>query len=518
MRCFLTTLFLLCISVMLLGQHQNIRIDNGVRNPKEPSIMINPYNTQQIMAGSNRNYYYVSNDGGYTWTSHKLYSQENGVWGDPCIIADTQGSFLYMHLSNPPNGNWIDRIVSQKTMDMGENWVIDSYMGLNGTKAQDKEWAIVNRKNNHIYVTWTEFDEYDSDLSSDSSRIMFSKSIDGGETWSEAKKINQVSGDCIDSDNTTEGAVPAVGPNGEIYVAWAGPAGIVFDKSYDEGETWLDNDIFVAEQVGGWDYDISGIKRCNGLPVTCCDTSKLAYNGTIYVNWSDQRNGEDDTDIWLAKSTDEGETWSEPIRVNDDAPGKQQFFTWMTIDQTNGYLYFVFYDRRNHNGVGTDVYMARSTDGGETFDNFKINDGSFYPNLSFFLGDYTNISAHNNVIRPIWGEVNNFKSKIYTAIIDPTIIGVEEEKIPKASFNVFPNPFSDQINVVFKCKSEYPITITLEDITGKVSEVLLAHQSLPLGKQILTFDSKKFDLSSGIYYLKIVQNHQVEVKKLTYYK
>ena len=32
--------------------------------------------------------------------------------------------------------------------------------------------------------------------------------------------------------------------------------------------------------------------------------------------------------------------------MNNDPPGKQQFFTWMAIDQSNGYLYVVFYDRR----------------------------------------------------------------------------------------------------------------------------------------------------------------------------
>jgi hypothetical protein len=35
-----------------------------------------------------------------------------------------------------------------------------------------------------------------------------------------------------------------------------------------------------------------------GLPVTKCDLSGGAYNGTIYVNWTDQRNGEDNTDVF----------------------------------------------------------------------------------------------------------------------------------------------------------------------------------------------------------------------------
>ncbi len=173
-------------------------------------------------------------------------------------------------------------------------------------------------------------------------------------------------GNCYDDDNTVEGAVPAVGPDGQIYIAWVGPEGLVFDKSYDEGVTWLDNDVFISDVPGGWAFDIPGISRCNGLPITKCDLSGGSNNGTIYVNWSDQRNGEDDTDIWLAKSTDEGETWSDPVRVNNDLAGKQQFFTWMDVDQVTGYLWFVWYDRRNYDDNNTDVYMPYHMTGVKT--------------------------------------------------------------------------------------------------------------------------------------------------------
>ena len=166
-------------------------------------------------------------------------------------------------------------------------------MGLNGTKAQDKHWSAIDRTNNNIYVTWTQFDNYGSSNPLDSTIIRFSKSLNGGQTWSPAKRINRVAGDCIDGDNTVEGAVPCVGPNGEIYVSWAGPVGLVFNRSLDQGETWMDTNVFVSDIPGGWDYSIPGISRANGLPVTCCDLSNGPYRGTIYINWSDQRNGYD---------------------------------------------------------------------------------------------------------------------------------------------------------------------------------------------------------------------------------
>ncbi len=156
------------------------------------------------------------------------------------------------------------------------------------------------------------------------------------------------------------------------------------------------------------------------MPVIACDLSPGPYHGTIYINWADIRNGANDADIWLRKSTDGGNTWSARKRVNDDPPGKQQFFTWMTVDNVTGYIYIVFNDRRNWGGDSTDTYLAASTDGGQTFTNIKINQNPFIPSTCCFFGDYTNISAYNNVVRPIWTEFSGSSNTttVYTALID----------------------------------------------------------------------------------------------------
>lgn len=276
----------------------------------------------------------------------------------------------------------------------------------------------MNPKNNHVYLTWTQFDDYGSKLPKDQSNILFSMSKNGGKSWSEAVQINQVPGNCIDDDGTVEGAVPTVGPNGEIYVAWSLNDRIYFDRSTNGGKTWLKEDVVAGRHVGGWDMEIPGIGRANGMTVTGCDVSNGPHKGTIYINYADQRNGENDTDIWLIKSTDGGQTWSQPKRVNDDPAGKHQFFTWMSVDPVTGYLYFVFYDRRDHEGNATDVYLATSTDGGETFTNTRISESPFTPQQGPFFGDYNNISAYNGRIRPIWTRQEGDLLSIWTALID----------------------------------------------------------------------------------------------------
>ncbi|AFH49868.1 BNR/Asp-box repeat protein [Ignavibacterium album JCM 16511] len=426
-----TLIITLSVSFLSFAQYLNVRVDSPTSNqPEEVSIAINTLNPNHISAGANINHFFRSSDGGYNWNTSFLTSSF-GVWGDPVVVYDELGYLYYGHLSNPPfPGYWIDRIVIQRSTDNGLSWNDGAGIGFLSPKNQDKEWIAVDMHSNlfkgNVYVCWTEFDNYGSSNSNDSSRIKFSRSTDKGLTWSNAITISDQSGDCIDSDNTVEGAVPCVGPNGEIYVSWAGPLGLVFDKSTDGGLTW-GTDIFVSDIPGGWDFDVSGIYRCNGLPITACDTSQSPYRGNIYINWSDQRNGTNNTDVFFVKSTDGGNTWSSPLKVNDDNSNRHQFFTWMTIDQTTGAIYIVFYDRRNTTGDATDVYVARSTNGGESFTNFKVSQSSFTPSSNIFFGDYTNIAAFNKKVYPIWMRLDGSTLSVWTAVINDSLVFVPVE-------------------------------------------------------------------------------------------
>ncbi|MGA3014068.1 MAG: sialidase family protein [Bacteroidales bacterium] len=387
----------------------------------EPAVCINPKNTSQIAGGSVLNNFYYSSNRGVTWNGGVLSTTYGGVWGDPALTVDTNNNFYYIHLnSGSGSGWWLDRIVCQKSTDGGQTWSNGTYFGMNSPKQQDKCWPVVNRANNHIYATWTQFDSYGTSNPSDSSIILFTKSVDQGATWSSPLRLSRRAGDCVDGSNTDEGAVPCVGPNGQIYVSWAGPVGLMFNRSLDDGNTWVNANIFVDSMPGGWNISIPGIDRSNGMPVCCCDLSNGPYRGTVYINWADIRNGSNDADIWFRKSTDQGNTWSARKRVNDDPPGKEQFLTWMTVDNVTGYIYIVFNDRRNYSDNETDIYLAVSTDGGQNFVNIKLDQNPFTPSSSIFFGDYTNISAYNNIVRPVWEDENGSSDTktIYMALID----------------------------------------------------------------------------------------------------
>ena len=415
-------LVVLSFQAPLKAQFKNIKLPRAEKatypySQVEPSIFINPNNNKEVIAGSVLNDYYYSIDGGLNWKSKSIKSKKNGVHGDPCMLIDYKGNYYYFHLSNVDGKTLIGGIVCQRSKTIKGRFNKEGHTLVNG-KFHDKEWVVANKENNHIYMTWTQFDEYGSEDTTKRSNILFSKSVDFGETWSNPIDISKLDGDCLDDDLTTEGAVPTVGPNGEIYVCWAFNSKLYFNYSLDDGISWLEEEVEIGNQKQGWALDIPGIYRCNGMPVTVCDISNSPYKGTIYVNWADQRNGKDNTDIWLKKSTDGGKTWSTDIKVNADNSHRHQFLSWITVDPFTGYLYVVYYDRRDNEGNLTDVYLSVSKDGGTNFKDYKINTTSFLPNDEVFFGDYTNISAQNGMIRPIWTQLENREITLYTAIVN----------------------------------------------------------------------------------------------------
>jgi hypothetical protein len=404
---------------------KNILIDEstGSTGPCEPTIYISPNTPGFIAAGAILDRAYVSTDYGRNWKKIKLKSPY-GVYGDPVVVIDKKDNIFFAHLSNPlgkayTSEEFLDRIVVQKSSDRGQSWNGGTYPPVDHKKDHDKHWMAIDPFTNNLLMSWTEFDKYGSKDPDCRSRILFSLSKDEGESWTQPIVISQLEGDCIDGDDTTEGAVPCIGIDGTYYVAWSYAEKIYLDISNDKGKTWLMQDIEVADQPGGWTFDVSGVGRVNGMPIIKADHSKGPNRGTLYINFSDQRNGTNNTDVWLVKSMDNGQTWSKPIKVNDNQNVSHQYFTWMDVDPSTGYIYIVFYDRREQKGSDyTDVYIAVSTDGGQSFQNKKISESPFLQEKSVFFGDYNNISAFDGIVRPIWTRQDGRKLSVWTAILD----------------------------------------------------------------------------------------------------
>jgi hypothetical protein len=350
-----------------------------------------------------------------------------------------------------------------------------------GSVFHDKEWAAVdlssgqvNSHPNRLYVTWTRFE---SAPLATASPIYEAHSDDGGRHWSTPHEINGSSTLCdFQTGGTTarrcgdnQPSWPVVGPDGTVYVFFRNldtPVGVpnqfLMVKSTDGGATFS-GAVKVAD-----DYDInyplaggSGVGRrpdCTArgqqsgrrvLSNSCFRVNSyggpaVAPDGMLYLVWSDNRNGDTvntDTDIFIVKSPDGGTTWSGPIRVNNDPVGnhKDQWFPWVAV-ASNGDVNVVFHDRRldttstvTAHGVPmsspgnylVDTWEARSTDGGQTWTNFRVTDVSSNFDFGFrggiFLGDYNGLAVAGSLAYPFFtdardGTVTVRQSDVYLGI------------------------------------------------------------------------------------------------------
>ena len=508
------------------AQPVNIMIANERMNPQEPCIAINYLNINQLVVGTNSNAgntYYYSQDAGLTWKQGSLVSTL-GFYGDPVLLSDTLGNFYYFHLSESNTATPPDRIVCPKLTGISNSWSNGTFTGLNGTKYEDKNWATINPRNNNIYVTWTQFDNGLRNAGKlDSTTNLFSKSEDLGQTWSTPKRISKGDGNCGWED--LEDPKPCIGENGEIYITWADSSQILFNRSMDNGNTWLSQDVLVTSIPGERNYHVSGIERgkVRTAPMLVSDNSKGINHGNIYMLWTDQRNGKaTNTDIWISKSLDKGDTWGPAIKVNDDHTNTQQFMATICIDQSNGNIYSLFYDRRNYSNDSTDVYMAVSKDGGNSFKNYKISQRPFLWKGSIFYGDYISIAAQNEIVRPVWTRSDNNKTSVWTAIVDLKTLDVENTfKESNQAFELvqnYPNPFETITAIEFNVFFQSDLSLEVVNIYGRKISTLIENIKYGPGKYSIVFDNTRYHLPSGIYFICLSNNFITKNKSLVILK
>jgi hypothetical protein len=382
----------------LPGGNPQVNQDSSGAAQNETSVIADPSNPLVLVGGWN-DYFNVNpgqntvigygwtSDGGATWQSGRVdFSTlpSNQSTGDPAFTADTLGNFYMGILAYSGAG---DGILVSKSIDGGATWAEPVRLDNGG----DKEFLTVDPDTDNIYVVWENGAPFGQG-------IYFSRSTDLGITYTPRLLINAAGA-------SGNGAYPAVGPNGEVYVVWGNFNNrLNFDRSLDQGDTWVSPDIVIANDIVRPRSPLQGGFRNPEIASIAVDRTNGVDRGRIYVVWADQRFG--DPDIVISYSDDMGDTWSAPTRVNDDVIGNDadQFFPWVTVDD-NGHVQVTFLDRRDDpGGLLLAMYLATSTDGGVSFGpNIRISDGLYGPSSFGFLGDYTGAAiSSDNRIHPMW--------------------------------------------------------------------------------------------------------------------
>jgi hypothetical protein len=165
--------------------------------------------------------------------------------------------------------------------------------------------------------------------------------------------------------------------------------------------------------------------RNETLPAFACDPR----TGQLYIAWSDK--GKRDADILFSTSKDNGQTWSMPVRVNDDPVQDRanQFQPQMAV-APDGVISISFFDtRRDPQHRLIDVYLAQSINHGVSFrKNVRMTTQSWDPAVKAplddsglqFIGDYQGLTADNLFVHPFWNDTRTGDQELFTAALPST--------------------------------------------------------------------------------------------------
>ena len=409
----------------------NVDVSNECGPQSETFITINQ-NKPKILAGGSNEIFrlpmrgYYSTNGGGSWGGVDLPlppAKGNGTdfGSDPTLAFDTQGNVFYGYIVVIfGNGNGINgtEMAVAKSTDGGKTYPSVNFFSFeNGTNHFNDKPMITADTNagsalrDNVYIAW--------DAASGGSiggGVRVATSSDHGASFS-VTRADDPSG-----PGRSIGASPAVGPNGELYVAWNDYVAnaIVFNRSFDGGRSWGVPNI-VSPKTLPFDIAIPAESFRGALvyPSLGVDVSNGPHRGRIYCSWMDLTVA-NVTDIFISYSDNNGATWSTPTRVTDQFTFPvDRFNHWMSIDPTNGDVNVAFYDTRNDTTgfrYQTDYYLAQSKDGGASFPGPDIRvstvssnehdcngvfpcQGIDYGNQQ---GDYEGLVSFGGISYPIW--------------------------------------------------------------------------------------------------------------------
>jgi hypothetical protein len=402
----------------------------------EPWVAVNPANPSNLIGAWQQDRW---SDGG----SHGLvagYSSDGGAtWGETPLpfSACARGGLSYERASDPwvsigPDGtayaisisfnesNNANAVAAATSSNGGKTWrnlnVIQADNAPNFQFFNDKESVTADPViAGTAYAVWDRLNTPNGNprashnTSAFTGPSMFSKTTDGGRTWSTPQVIVPTA----QHDQTIGNQIVVDPRDGTLYDFFnliiqpsSRPYNVAFIKSTDGGATWTAPQVIASLQTVGVTDPNTGQRIRTGdiIPEPAIDPA----TGQLYAVWQDSRfNGGNYDEVALSTSTDGGATWSAPIRVN--TPTGRPAFTPSVRVSSNGTVGVTYYDFRNltteTTTLPTDYWFTSSSNHGASFGNEAHIAGPFdmltAPYASgFFTGDYEGLDASGTTFKP----------------------------------------------------------------------------------------------------------------------
>lgn len=411
----------------------------------EPSIAVDPTDHDRMAIGWRQFDTIASNfreagvaytvDGGLTWTAGEI---ESGVFrSDPVLGSDAQGKFFYSSLNS--TGGFNVRLFPSS--NGGTTWGPSTF-----AYGGDKQWFTIDRTggtgHDHNYQAW-------STASNPTPPNTFNRSIDGAASFQAPTPIpsTPVWGTLDVASDGTLYVVGTAGPGGPIYVARSTNAR---DPGLTPTFTTVTANLGGTIRTGG--PNPAGLLGQLWIAV---DRSNGPRAGWVYVLAS-VLTPNDPMDVHLIRSTDGGQTWSAPVRVNDDPTGTRayQWFGTLSISP-DGRLDAAWNDTRGSaDSTMSALYVASSYDGGVTWSPNEQasptwNSTLGWPNQSK-IGDYYHMVSDAGGADLAWAATFTGGEDVYYVRIAPAGAAVAGDPgVHIRMHRNLPNPFASSTTISF---------------------------------------------------------------------
>jgi hypothetical protein len=389
-------------------------------------------------------------DGGTTWRGETFADYSRcplfAHYGDPDAqdpgrefdrgsdpwVSWGQGSRLHqiaLTVSEPTVGLGLNAgILVSHSDDFGATWshpqTIKEDHG--GNVLDDKESMTADPASGFVYAIWDRLvaPSEHANLEATENAIgyrgptWFASSANNGQSWSTARMIYDPG-----EVNQTIANQIAVAPDGTLVDVFllihnfqnshkSRGLSVAVMRSTDHGASWS-KPVIVSKLV-----DRTVTTPGDNLPLRTGDIAPDiaidARTGAIYVVWQDAVTGT--PSIYLTKSTDGGNTWSAPQKVNDSPAGVSGFTAAVDVNRS-GAVGVTYYDFRNDTPTTatalTDYWIRTSTNGGTTFSpSQRVTPTSFDMKKApvargFFTGDYEGLDHAGDVFKVFFVQAHN---------------------------------------------------------------------------------------------------------------
>ncbi len=272
-------------------------------------------------------FYLRSVDGGITWEDSLVLSTIDGVESVRPDVA-VQGNHVYVVWEDWTSMSW-GGIYFRKSTDGGTTWQAIASVALRGVDDYDYYCPTIAVRDTEIYVAYNRNDGFEGSL-------RFKKSLDEGESWEDEVIVS----DTPESGHWLKLAMNSAG----LHISHGASLRIYYNRSTDWGNSWSD-DIFISDMdssIAQW-------------PSTGADD-----NGGVYVTWFDYKYSPYawTGDIFLRRSTDNGETWDSIMVLTDN-----HLCIESDVCGDKSSVHVVWHDERHGDG-NVEIYHRRSTDSG----------------------------------------------------------------------------------------------------------------------------------------------------------